>query len=223
MKDYEIITLKEPRSVITEQYRKIKSNIEYSKIDDKYQIINITSTFPAEGKTLTCLNLASVFAQNDAKVLLVDLDLRNPKIHRGFHLSNTKGIGNYMIDELSKEEIINPINKNLDVITAGKRLPYPNEAVDSKKMKTLMSELREQYDYIILDCPPLTAVSDGYIISNFSDATLFVTASRSTNKKIAKQVIEELKKTKANVIGAVLTKVAKRDSSYNYGYYYYGH
>ncbi|AIO18629.1 Tyrosine-protein kinase YwqD [Candidatus Izimaplasma bacterium HR1] len=217
---YKIITKEEPHSVVTEQYKKVRTAIDFSSIDKKVKVINLTSTFPSEGKTVTSINLAMVYAQTGKKVLLVDMDLRIPKIHRFFNLPNKDGISGY-VDSRDIKKCIQKGTDNLDILVTGKKTPFPSELLASKVVNEMMEKLRDMYDVIIIDCPPMTAVTDASIISNFSDGTVYVLASRRTNRDMANKAINDLKKNGANILGGVLTRVSKRDSNYGADYYYY--
>ena len=222
MSEYRVITNTEPHSSISEQYRKLRTSIDFSNLDTKLKVLNLTSTFPGEGKTVTGLNLATVYSQTKQKVLVLDLDLRKPKIHRAFGLSNIGGVSDYITNEHSVSKNIHVINEYLDVLVAGSKVPFPSEVLASNKIKEMMMELREKYDKIIIDCPPLTAVADATIISNFCDGTMFIVASRRTNSDIANGVLKQLRESGANIIGGVLTRVQNRDAYYGMDYYYYG-
>ena len=217
---YRIITREEPRSSVSEQYRKVRTSIDFSSLDKKLKVMNLTSANPGEGKTVTCINVATVYSQMEKKVLLIDMDLRKPKVHRAFEISNTGGVSGYIEDKNLKNNI-QTINPYLDILVAGEKVPFPSEALGSKLIKDMMEEVRQQYDTIIIDCPPMTAVTDASIISNFSDGTVFVLASRSTNRDVARNSLKQLEHHGANVLGAVLTRVSKRDSAYGMDYYYY--
>lgn len=217
---YNIIAKNEPHHPVSEQYRKLATSIDYSSINQKIQIINFTSSFPEEGKTLSVLNLATVYSQTKVKTLVIDLDLRKPKIHRAFAVSNTKGICDFITGQDEIEQYIKPVETNLDIITSGGKVPFPVEVLNSDKMKQTLAYLKTKYDRIILDCPPLTAVADATIVSNLSDGTVFVVASRKTNRDSANDVIKQLKESGAHIIGGVMTQVNKRDVFYGADYYY---
>jgi capsular exopolysaccharide synthesis family protein len=221
MAEYKVITNEDPHNTVSEQYRKLRTNIDFSSIDKEYKVINLTSTIPGEGKTVTCLNLAEVYAQTSKKTLIIDLDLRKPKIHRAFKLPNQGGIKAYIMGDKTIEEVVEQVDKNYYVLVAGEKIPFPSEVLISDKMKKMFEELRTMFDRIIIDCPPMTAVTDAAIISNLCDATVYVTASRHTNGDVAKDCIKELKQNGANIIGGVLTRVQKRDQSFGMEYYYY--
>ncbi len=217
---YKIISDREPLSAITEQYRKLRTNIDYSTFNEDLKVLNLTSSFPGEGKTVTALNLATVYAQSDVKTLIIDMDLRKPKIHKAFEISNAKGLSQLVVKDLKKEEAIYQAHEYLHVLPAGEKLPFPAEFLMSKQLRTVMEDLRKDYDKIIIDCPPMTAVTDASIISKFSDATILVIASRNTNIDVAQGVIKSLKDNGANILGSILTKVQKKDHRYVTGYYY---
>jgi len=217
---YRVITREEPRSSVSEQYRKVRTSIDFSSLDKQLRVINMTSANPGEGKTVTCINVATVYSQAEKKVLLVDMDLRKPKIHRAFDLSNTGGVSGYIQDKSLKNNI-QEVDTYLHVMVSGEKIPFPSEALGSNLIKDMMEEIRKEYDIVIIDCPPMTAVTDASIISNFSDGTVFVLVSRSTNRDVARNSIKLLNNHGANVLGAVLTRVSKRDSAYGMDYYYY--
>lgn len=220
MKNYTIISQVDPQNTISEQYRKLSTSIDYSSIDEPLKVINFTSSFPAEGKTITGLNLAVVYGQRNLKTLIIDLDLRKPKIHRAFGLSNTEGLTEFITSDKKVEEFIVKASENIDVLVSGNKVPFPSEIVTSDKLKDMIKDLKGKYDRIIIDCPPLTAVADSTIISNLCDGTIFVVASRKTNKDIAKEVLKQLKDTGANVIGGFMTHVSKNELFYGADYYY---
>ncbi len=217
---YRVITREEPRSSVSEQYRKVRTSIDFSSLDEQVKVINMTSANPGEGKTVTCINVATVYSQAEKKVLLIDMDLRKPKIHRAFDLSNSGGVSGYIVNKNLKSNV-QEVNPYLDVMVSGEKVPFPSEALGSNLIKGMMEEIRKEYDIVVIDCPPMTAVTDASIISNFSDGTVFVLASRSTNRDVARNSLKQLENHGANVLGAVLTRVSKQDSAYGMDYYYY--
>jgi capsular exopolysaccharide synthesis family protein len=221
MRNYSVITNEEPHSAISEQYRKVRTAIDFSNLDKELKVLNLTSTYPGEGKTVTAINLATVYSQTKQKTLIIDLDLRKPKIHRAFKMKNDGGVCDYVQNDHHIKEGIEQVNEYLDVLVAGKKVPFPAEVLVSKKMQAMIDELKEMYDRIIIDCPPLTAVTDATIISNFCDGTVFVIASRHTNQDAAKESLKQLQDSGANILGGVLTRVQKRDQLYGRQYYYY--
>ena len=219
--EYRVISSREPHSTVSEQYRKLRTNIDYSSFNDELKVINLTSSVPGEGKTVTALNLATVYSQSEIKTLVIDMDLRKPKIHRAFNISNSIGLAQTVINDMALEKTIYKASEFLHVLPAGDKLPFPSEFLLSKKLHALIETLKEKYDKIIIDCPPMTAVTDASIISKFSDGTALVIASRKTSADVASSVVKNLKENGANMIGAILTRVQKRDAKYAAGYYYY--
>jgi capsular exopolysaccharide synthesis family protein len=220
MGHYQPITFADPHSIVSEQYRKLRTNIDLSDFNKEMKSIAITSSFKEEGKTLTCINLATVYAQSEHKTLLIDMDLRKPKIHRGFKLSNELGLSSIIKDKVEKEKAIQKVHDCLYVLPTGPKLPFPNEFLLSNDLRKLLELLHEEFDRIIIDTPPMTAVSDASIVSKYVDGTILVVASRNTSSDVAKEILKSLGENGANIIGSVLTRVRKKDHRY-FNYYYY--
>ena len=213
------IVEKQPKSIAAESYRTLRTNIQYSSFDKEYKVIMVTSSEPGEGKSTTAGNLALCLAQGDKKVILVDFDLRKPSLHKKFKVSNIIGLSDVII---GKEELVTAFhryNKNLVILTSGKIPPNPSEMLSSKTMTVLLEELKNNFDYIILDTPPVQAVTDSQILSTKSDGTIIVVKAERTKKDSVENSINLLKKVNANIIGTVLNGV---DNSRNKYYYYYG-
>ena len=214
-----LVVEKKPKSVASESYRTLRTNIQYSSFDKDYQVIMITSSEPGEGKSTTSANLALSLAQDEKKVILIDCDLRKPSLHKRFKLSNITGLSDVII---GKEDIIKAVhryNKNLAVLTSGKIPPNPSEMLSSKAMTNLIETLRETFDYIILDTPPVQAVTDSQILSTKADGTILVVRAERTKKEAVKNAVNLLKKVNANIIGTVLNGLSSDRNKY---YYYYG-
>ena len=213
------IVEKQPKSIAAESYRTLRTNIQYSSFDKEYKVIMVTSSEPGEGKSTTAGNLALCLAQGDKKVILVDCDLRKPSLHKKFKVSNIIGLSDVII---GKEELVTAFhryNKNLVILTSGKIPPNPSEMLSSKTMTVLLEELKNNFDYIILDTSPVQAVTDSQILSTKSDGTIIVVKAERTKKDSVENSINLLKKVNANIIGTVLNGV---DNSRNKYYYYYG-
>lgn len=213
------IVEKEPKSIAAESYRTLRTNIQYSSFDKEYKVIVITSSEPGEGKSTTAGNLALCMAQGDKKVILVDCDLRRPSIHKKFKVSNLAGLSDVIIGKSDLSKVMHRYNKNLVLLTSGKIPPNPSEMLSSKVMENLLEELKGSFDYIILDTPPVQAVTDSQILSTKSDGTILVVRSERTKKDSVKNAINLLKKVNANIIGTVLNGIDVSRSKY---YYYYG-
>jgi len=213
------IVEKEPKSIAAESYRTLRTNIQYSSFDKEYKVIMITSSEPGEGKSTTAGNLALCLAQGEKKVILVDCDLRKPSLHKKFKISNIVGLSDVMI---GKEELVTAMhryNNNLVILTSGKIPPNPSEMLSSKAMTTLLDALKQNFDYIILDTPPVQAVTDSQILATKADGAILVVRAERTKKDSVQNAISLLKKVNANIIGTVLNGL---DNSRNKYYYYYG-
>lgn len=213
------IVEKEPKSIAAESYRTLRTNIQYSSFDKEYKVIMVTSSEPEEGKSTTAGNLALCLAQGEKKVILVDCDLRKPSLHKKFRVSNLAGLSDVIIGKEDLVTAIHRYNKNLVILTSGKIPPNPSEMLSSKAMTALIDKLKENFDYIIIDTPPVQAVTDSQILSTKADGTLLVVKAEKTKKDSVENAIELLKKVNANIIGTVLNGV---DNSRNKYYYYYG-
>lgn len=214
-----LILEKEPKSIAAESYRTLRTNIQYSSFDKQYKTIVVTSSEPGEGKSTTVGNLALSLAQEEKKVLLIDCDLRKPSLHKKFRISNLVGLSDVIIGKEDLSEAVVRYNKNLSILTSGKVPPNPAEMLGSKTMGSLLEKLKAVYDYIILDTPPVHAVTDAQILSTKSDGIILVIKAGRTKKDSVKDAIGSLKKVNANIIGTVLNSI---DNSRNKYYYYYG-
>ena len=217
-----IISIRNPKSPISECYRGIRTSIEFSNLDKEMKVITVTSSMQNEGKTTVIANLAVSFANLDKKVLLLEGDLRNPSVHRMFNISNTKGLTDILLNNKVFADCVHCTEvKNLHVLTCGSMPPNPSEILSSKRMKEFITSLREYYDYIFIDAPPIGIVTDAGIISTYSDGCIFVVGSKQCDIEMAKIAKKRLEDVNANIIGAVLNKFEAEGSSYNYYNYYY--
>ena len=213
------IVEKEPKSIVAESYRTLRTNIQYSSFDKEYKIIVVTSSDPGEGKSTTAGNLALSMAQDDKKVILIDCDLRKPSLHKKFKISNLVGLSDVMIGKTDLVKAVHKHNKNLVLLTSGKIPPNPSEMLSSKTMGNLLETLKENFDYIILDTPPVQAVTDAQILSTKADGTILVVRAERTRRESVQNAVNLLKKVNANIIGTVLNGL---DEGRNKYYYYYG-
>lgn len=209
---------KAPKSIDAEAYRSLRSNIEYSSFDDEYRVIVVTSSVPGEGKSTTAGNLAIALAQSGNKVLLVDCDMRKPSIHKKFKISNAAGTAELLLRKKSFEEVANDYNENLTIITAGKIPPNPSEMLASRAMTAFIKEMKNEFKYIILDTPPLQAVTDAQVLSTKADGVLLVVRAGSTKKELVSNSVDLINKVHGKVIGTVLNGVENKRNNY----YYYG-
>ncbi|MPQ43063.1 CpsD/CapB family tyrosine-protein kinase [Clostridium tarantellae] len=211
---------KMPKSIEAESYRALRTNIQYSSIDKKLKVIVVTSSEPNEGKTTVSGNIACVLAQNNSKTLLIDCDFRNPNVNKRLGISNENGLSEVLIGNKDKSEVITRINKNLSALTTGKIPPNPSEMIGSNTMKELLKSLKDEYDYIIVDTPPLLVVTDGQLLAANADGTILVVKAEKTKQKQLMEGKKALEIVKANIIGVVLNGISKKVNKY-YGYYKY--
>jgi protein-tyrosine kinase len=216
----QLITIDSPRSPITEQYRTLRTNIEFSSVDQEYKTILVTSSSPGEGKSTTIANLAVTFAQQNKKVLLVDTDLRKPTVHYTFNLKNIRGLTNVLTKQVLLTEAVQPTQiEHLSILTCGPIPPNPAELLGSTSMSQFIEDAKTQFDVVLFDTPPILAVADAQILANKVDGSILVISSGNTDQDAAIKSKDLLESAKGKVLGAVLNKKKANDSQY---YYYYG-
>lgn len=216
-----IISIKNPKSPIAEAYRGIRTSIEFSNLDKNLQVITVTSSMQNEGKSTVLANLAVSFANLDKKVLIMEGDLRNPSVHRMFNISNIKGLTDILLQNKVFADCVHCTDvKNLHVLTCGAIPPNPSEMLSSKKIRDFIESLREYYDYIFIDAPPIGIVTDAGIISTYTDGCIFVVGAGDADIEMAKVSKERLEKVGANILGVVLNKFESSGASGYYNYYY---
>lgn len=208
-------------SVYNESIRTLRTNIQFSDIDQDFKKLVITSSIPNEGKTTIAINLARSFAENGLKVLLIDCDLRNPSVSKILGYENNVGLTNLLLNKIEfvKAKIVDDKSENLDILLSGPIPPNPSEVVSSKSFKNLIEKLEEFYDYIIIDTPPVGIITDAAIISTISDGVILITKSNDTKKDVIKSAINNIETVGSKIIGVVLTFVKTKGS--HYGDYYY--
>jgi len=225
--EYKNVVIESPNSREAEAYRKLELNISIASLDKPLQVIQCTSATPQDGKTTTSINLAAVYAEKGKKVIIVDFDLRRPKIHRAFHQVNDHGFSDYITNDVDFHKLIIHDESKIDLLLSGKHLSYPHIVLESHKAQNLIAELRKEYDYIIVDTPPVLSVTDPQIVSKYVDGVVYVVAFNKTKKDAAKEGLQQLKDNNANVVGTVLANIDVRKSRGYYGYkgyqYYYGY
>lgn len=217
-----LISIKNPKSPISEAYRGIRTSIEFSNIDEQLKVITVTSTRQNEGKSTVMANLAVTFANLDKKVLILDGDLRNPSVHKMFGLSNIKGVIDILVSNKEFSECVHTTDiDNLHVLSGGPIPPNPSEVLSSKKMKAFIDSLKYHYDYIFIDAPPIGIVTDAGIISTYTDGCIFVVGAKEADIEHIKMAKEKLEKIGANILGTVLNKMEVTGAdNYYYNYYY---
>jgi len=225
MKGLDLITFKEPNSPISEAYRTLRTNIQFSSFDKKIKTLLVTSSGPGEGKTTTSSNLAMVMAQGGNKTLLIDCDQRKPQVHKVFGFSNAKGLSNILVNE-NEIDINAGVHKtdqpNLHILSSGTRPPNPAELLGSAKMKNFIEELKKTYDFIILDTPPIVLVTDAQILAQYTDGCLLVISSGEADRDLVIKAKGLLDKVNAKILGTVLNKVDSKKKGYYHYQYEYG-
>lgn len=215
-----LISMTNPKSPIAEQFRTIRTNIQFSTVDDEIVSIIVTSSGPGEGKSTTAGNLAVVFAQQGKKVLLIDSDLRRPTAHFTFMSDNHIGLTNVLTRQATLHDAVKSTEQeNLYLLTSGPIPPNPAELLASKGMKQLIEDAKREYDFVLFDTPPVLAVSDAQILSNAVDGVVLVINSGKTELESAKKAKDALEQSQARILGTVLNNKKRQDSHY---YYYYG-
>lgn len=202
---HEIVTITRPQSFIAEEYRTLRTNIQFSMAGKKLQSLQLTSSSPNEGKTTIAVNTAVVFASQGKKVLLVDADMRKPSLHDLFQVPNQKGLSTILTEEYpDPEATIYPLpHEHLFLLPSGIQPPNPSELLASEQMNRLIQYFKEQYDLIIFDLPPVLPVTDALIMSDKVDGTVFVIRHHTAHLHEVLQAKEMLERVQANVIGAV--------------------
>ncbi len=208
---------------IRESYKTLRTNVSFSLTGyEESKIICVTSSLQSEGKSITATNLAISYAQTGSKVIIVDCDLRRPKLARLLQLNNSVGLSNLIMKpELRQKAIVASGIENLDVILSGDIPPNPSELLSSQRMQDLLAALREEYDYIILDTPPINVVIDAVVLSPLCDGVLFVVRASISERGAIIDAVEQLEYAKAKILGFVLNGVGSEGGSYGYGRYRY--
>ena len=224
-KNFEFIVAQKPDSIPSEAFRALRTRVQFSKIGkDALKTILITSPAPNEGKTTIAINLAGTFAQSNKKTLIIDSDLRKPRIHSVFKESRSPGLIDYLFEKATLDEVIRPTYlENLFYIPTGTIPPNPSEMLESGPMQTFLNEMRKKFDIIILDSAPVIAVTDSEILSRKVDATILVTTAEVTEVDLMEKAVQLIKNEHSSFIGVVLNKFSYRPgygSYYKYYYYY---
>ncbi len=226
-KEFEFIIAKKSDSIYSEAFRALRTKIQFAKID-KHRIntIHVTSSTPSEGKTTVSVNIAGSFAQTNRKTVIVDCDLRKPRMHKVFGGQRYPGFTDYFLGNIDFDAIVNKSElPNLDYIAAGTIPPNPSEILGSDQMIAFIEKLKDIYDLVVIDSPPIIAVTDSEILSRIADATILVAAAGETDSELLGKASELLQHENKSFIGVVLNKFSYRSGygSYYKYYYYYAH
>ncbi|MGM1387809.1 CpsD/CapB family tyrosine-protein kinase [Bacillus cereus group sp. BceL293] len=215
----QLIAHQKSKSPIAEQYRNIRTNVEFAAIDTNIRSLMVTSANPSEGKTTTTANLAVVFAQQGKKVLLIDAEMRKPAMHQMFQMNNIFGLTNVLTHNDRFEKCVQQTSvDNLHFLPCGPIPPNPAELLGSNSMKELLEKVYGMYDLVILDLPPMLAVADAQIMANQCDASILVIRSEVTKKEDAVKAKGLLQSAKGKLLGVVLNDCEREENLY----YYYG-
>ena len=215
-----LIAKEDSKSPVTEAYRMIRTNIQFSNEGKGLKTIAFTSAGPNEGKSTVVTNLAIVMAQAGNKVVLLDCDLRSPTLHNVFNLKN-KGLSNCVMAGESVFDMIQGTEvQGLDVLTSGPVACYPSELLGSKRMQTVLDELASKYDYILVDTPPILSFTDAAVVAAKADGIILLLEWGKVKPAMAKEAKKILEKTKGSIIGVILNKVGVENNPASVGYYY---
>jgi capsular exopolysaccharide synthesis family protein len=221
------VVVQRPVSSYSESIRSIRTALRYSDVDNPPKVIAVTSSLPDEGKTVFALSLARSVAKSGGKALLIDCDLRRPSIAKQFNVDPKQGLLAFFDDSTDKSKIINIDAKSgLHFITASSGTPNPQDLLGSKHMKALIDIMRERYDLIVLDTPPVLAVSDALVLSHIVDATIFLVRWAKTPRQVVLGALKSFRTLGGKLAGVVLSRVDMRQhATYGYGDpgYYYGY
>lgn len=220
MNDMHIEVIHNSKSLVSESFRTLRSNLQLSEFGKNLKVIVITSSNPNEGKSEVSINLAACLAQQGKKVIIIDADMRKPTQHKLTELNNTEGLSTFLL----KKSGVNPINHltingvNLYVLTSGPIPPNPSEMLASSVMKQSLKAFEDLYDYVIIDTPPLLAATDAQILASIADATLLVVDIKKSKRRQVTEAKRRLDHVGAKLLGVVMNKVDLYKDTY---YYYY--
>jgi tyrosine-protein kinase Etk/Wzc len=208
-----------PNSSVTECFRAVRTNFQFFSEGGKKQVILLTSSTSGEGKTYCSMNLAAVFALNGHRTVLLEFDLRRPKIHQEFGSSNMIGISSYLIDKAIIEDIIIPTHiENLDLISAGPAAPNPAELISSERTAEFIDKLKEMYDYIIIDSAPAGILTETYLLMKYADLNVFIVRMNKTINDTFKQTLKNLEANKFSNLSLLINDIDISREAFKYGY-----
>lgn len=220
----ELVLNNDPKSIISETIRTLRTNLQFASVDKKLRTILITSSVPGEGKSFIAANLAVAFAQSGTRVLLVDCDIRKGRQHYIFDSHNHKGLSNLLLENVREkypEYITETMIKNLSVMFRGVTPPNPSELLGSAKNKELIEILKETYDLVIFDSAPINdgGLTDSLIMSTLVDGVVIVSVQKETPASLLKATKKSLENVNANILGTVINRASASSKKY-YGHYY---
>lgn len=221
-----IVSIEEPQSQAAEAYRTLRAALEFATLDSNVRVLQLTSANPGEGKTTTAVNLAVALSRTGKKVILVDADLRKPRIHAFFDLSYEPGLTNAILGQKDLAELGTVVERqagSVVVMTSGPLPPGPSELLGSTRTKRVFAELQKLCDLVIVDSPPVLPVSDALVLAKQVDGTLLVANGARTSAPELSRAVELLRQVDAKLVGTVLNQVSRSGNGYGYGYGGYGY
>ncbi|TVQ18511.1 MAG: polysaccharide biosynthesis tyrosine autokinase [Bacteroidetes bacterium] len=226
----QLLVLKKPKSLISESLRAIRTNLQFINNDPGPKLVAVTSTISGEGKTFFAMNLAGILAFSNKKVIVIDFDMRKPKIHLGFNVENINGVSTILSNIDTIDDCIQPSRvKNLDFITAGPVPPNPSELILTPRMDEMINYLKSKYDYVIVDNPPVGIVTDGMKSILMADYPIYIFKANYSKRMFIQNVNRLIGESHISKLSVVLNAVDKEyssygyDKGYSYGYYYGGY
>ena len=219
-----LVTILAPMSAASEAYRTLRTNILFAQVDAPPKVIAVTSPYTAEGKSTICANLGVVLAHADKNTLIVDCDFRRPVMHDIFGLGNTRGIADVLTGACALEEVVKqPLpDLSLKVLPVGALPPNPVEILSSRRLSELFAVIRDEYDYVLVDTPPVRLVSDAIVLSTQVDGVLLTLDTHISNKREVRRTIRALESVGATILGTVLNNIKDSQSDYRKGHLSYG-
>lgn len=219
------IAVTQPRSPVTEAFRSLRTNIQYAGVDRRIRTLLVTSAEPGVGKSTVLSNFAVVLAQSGQNIVMIEADLRRPALHKRMNVPNRTGLSDLFVHEdMTLDYVIQQSQyASLSIITSGEKPPNPSELLGSAKMDQIVAQLQERFDRIVIDAPPLMAVTDAAVLAPHVDGVLLIAQPGQTKVPALQQTVKQLRHVGANVIGVVLNNVKLSDARYGYyydGYYY---
>jgi capsular exopolysaccharide synthesis family protein len=223
LSERDLYVFKHPTSRAAECCRSIRTSILFSGADRALKALTVTSPNPREGKTTSVIYLGTIFAQSNQRVLLVDTDMRRPRLHKSLGVPRGRGLSNLLLGDAAYEDVVKTTEiPNLFVLPCGPTPPNPAELLLTKRFKQVLEELKERYDLILLDSPPLQAVSDAVVLSRLSDGVVLIAEAGKTHREALVRSARQLRDVDAHIVGVILNDLDLSDRRYGY-YSYYGY